>query len=130
MIATTPQVATKNPFASDKDGKYLLPDDIVYYSERFKKTKTLKKGFKSDGASGPAEDIYSQGWWVHDGLYRDGVWDDGTECTEHDANLVLHDILKAEGRWFRAWSWLAATELCGRFFFHPVKHIKKITGVF
>lgn len=37
----------------DPDGyKYILDEDYVYYSRTFNRTKTLKKGMKSDGATG------------------------------------------------------------------------------
>lgn len=90
-------------------GRYRLESDYPYYSPRYQKTKTLKAGLISDGASGPAEDILSASWWVHDALCQDGTWDDGTAITRMQAARVLADILWSEGRWFRAFTWLLAT---------------------
>ena len=102
-----------NPFMANKAGFYSCPFDITYYSPRYRLVKSVPLGFLSDGASGPAEDIYSEGWWVHDKLYRDGTWDDGTICTRFEADVVLYDILVSEGRWFRARSWWIFVRLFG-----------------
>lgn len=92
---------------------YRLNKDIHYYSGRYRKHVTVPAGYISDGASGPAEDIVSIAWWVHDVLCDRQAFDDGTPCSNWRASLVLHDILKKEGRWFRAKSWLIATWLGG-----------------
>lgn len=90
-------------------GRYSLLRDISYYSPRFKKYKTVKTSFDSDGASGPAPDLSGWSWWVHDSLCLDEKWDDGSPCSVMDASLVLHDILKSECRPVRACTWFVAT---------------------
>ena len=94
---------------------YINPSSWTYHNERFNKDRTVPAGYPSDGASGPAVDIYSRGWWVHDVLTDPDYmrWDDGTPCPNRDASLVLHDILMAEGRWIRARTWFVATYLWG-----------------
>lgn len=86
--------------------RYTLPYQINYYSPRYGKFVTVPMGYRSDGATG-AWDIWSEGWWVHDKLCDTGTWDDGTPCYNNQASQVLSDILKKEGRWFRAryWKW-------------------------
>ena len=91
-------------------GKYVLMEDVLYYSERYNKHVSIKEGYISDGATG-AIDIPSLGWWIHDVLCESYMWDDGTECTRKQGSQVLSDILKAEGRWARAWYWKYATYL-------------------
>ena len=93
--------------------KYSAPERIVYFSPRYEKTVTVPKGYLSDGASGPASDIMSNAWWVHDVMCDTGKWDDGTPCTNWQASQVLHDILKSEGRWIRCLTWKWATFLFG-----------------
>lgn len=87
---------------------YILDEAIEYYSERYRKWVTVRKGFTSDGATG-AYDVISLGWWVHDKLCLTNVWEDGTPCTRWQGSTVLHDILKQEGRWFRKTTWRYAT---------------------
>lgn len=92
---------------------YRLIDPMPYYSRRFRKWITCPDGMESDGASGPATDIVSRGWWVHDRLCETFAWDDGTPCPIWQSSLVLYDILKEEGRPVRARSWFVATLLFG-----------------
>lgn len=93
--------------------KYPRQATFLYHSPRYGKSVTVPAGYVSDGASGPAVDIYSEGWWVHDVLCDRGTWDDGTPCNNWQASTVLHDILKSEGRYVRAFSWRWATWLFG-----------------
>jgi hypothetical protein len=103
---------TKFRFDYDvKRGRYILAEDCKYYSHRYRKWVYLPQGMESDGASGPASDIVSLGWWVHDRLCDTGRWADGAACSAWQRSTVLHDILREEGRWFRARSWWAATLL-------------------
>lgn len=95
------------------DGGYRLHRQITYKSPRYGKWVTVPRGYVSDGASGPAEDIVSEAWWVHDVLCSRGTFDDDTPCSNRQASLVLYDILKSEGRWFRCRSWFLGT-LIGR----------------
>lgn len=101
-------------FALREDGQYVLLEKMVYYSPRYGKTITCESGFVSDGATG-AEDLVSEGWWIHDKARKTRQWDDGSPCDAWQSSLVLHDILRAEGRWFRAKTWGLATYLHGRF---------------
>lgn len=100
----------------DEHGKrwYRLLQPIFYISHRYKnKTVTCPKGMLSDGASGPATDIVSKAWWVHDRLRDKFKWDDGSYCPNLQASWVLHDILMKENRLIRAWTWFIATLLWG-----------------
>lgn len=91
---------------------YVITEYVQYYSKRYGKFVHARKGEVFDGATG-AIDIDSKSWLFHDVLCRDGCWADGTPCTNWQASKVLSDILKEEGRWFRARSWFAATWLFG-----------------
>ena len=91
---------------------YYRKTGFTYYSAGYDKFITVPAGYPSDGATG-ARDINSLSWWVHDVLCDFGVFDDGTPCTNWQASTILSDILKAEGRWFRARSWFIMTWLLG-----------------
>jgi hypothetical protein len=93
--------------------KYQNPKEIVYFSQRYKKAIIVPEGYWSDGASGPASDIWSNAWWVHDVMCDRGTWENGTKCTNWQASRVLSDILADENRWFRSKTWLVATFLFG-----------------
>ena len=95
-------------------GTYYNKEEFTYYSARYNKDVTIQEGEMSDGASG-AFDINSKSWVVHDALKKYQVWDDGSECTNHQASYVVYDILKSEGRWFRARSWYYSTLIWGSF---------------
>lgn len=88
----------------------LMP--FSYYSKRYGKHVHIPQGMDSDGATG-AWDITSLGWWVHDRLCNTGQWGDGTRCTNWQASMVLFDILRSEGRWWRDHWWLWSTFLFG-----------------
>ena len=93
-------------FHYDTDKKtYVLDDPVSYYSKRYHVMIVAEAGFPSDGASGPAEDIVSLGWWIHDWLCAKNLF------TGWQRSMILHDILLEEGRWFRARSWFVATLL-------------------
>lgn len=85
---------------------------ITYFSVRYQKWISVPAGYKSDGATG-AKDISGDSWWIHDKLCDDGTFDDGTKCTNWQASKILSDVLKKEGRWFRARTWFVATWLFG-----------------
>lgn len=87
---------------------YYCPKDFSHTDGKTSKTVTAPAGYPSDGASG-AIDIYSYGWFVHDVLCDRGTWDDGAKCKPKDASRVLRDILRSEGRRFRAFYWYWAT---------------------
>ena len=88
--------------------KYVLHQEIKYLSPRYDKTSTVPSGYVSDGSTGGV-DVTSMAWWVHDILCDSERFDDGSKCTNLMASLVLHDILKAEGRWIRCKTWFLAT---------------------
>lgn len=98
-------------FVMLEDGCYKLLTAIVYTSHRYNETCTVPKDYVSNGASGPATDIVSKAWWVHDRLWETLKWDSGRSCTRFQANWVLFDILEKENRWFRKWTWLTCTHL-------------------
>ena len=79
--------------------KYSNPKIIVHLSPRYKKVVTVPEDYRSDGASGPASDIWSNAWWVHDVLCDRGTWDDGTVLTFDENNLECYDQLDEEGHW-------------------------------
>lgn len=85
--------------------KYILRETIMYWSERYRKYVIVEEGFESDGASGPASDIVSLSWWVHDKVCDTGTWADGTPISAGQTAMVLRDCLLLEGRWVRAISW-------------------------
>lgn len=87
--------------------KYRNCRQTSYTSPRYGKTVTVEVGFLSDGASGPARDILSMGWLVHDKVCTGWKWDDGTRITRWQAAMILSDILKEEGHGFcaRTWKW-------------------------
>jgi hypothetical protein len=92
---------------------YFCPYRIEYFSPRYRKTVIVPIGYESDGASGPAVDVWSEAWWIHDRLCDTGRWADGSIATNWQASTVLADILHYEGRWFRARTWWIATWLFG-----------------
>lgn len=94
------------------DSYYYNRKEIRYYSTRYNKAVVVPYDFKSDGATG-ARDINSCAWWVHDVLCESGEFLDGSKCTNWQASSILSDILKSEGRWFRARSWFIATLIWG-----------------
>lgn len=96
----------------DREVKYLCPKQIDYYSKRYDKYVTVIKDYPSDGASG-AIDINSTAWWVHDVLCDKGTFDDGSECNNWQASMILRDILWNEGFWFRSLTWRPMTHLFG-----------------
>jgi hypothetical protein len=91
---------------------YVLMERIDYYSKRYNKRIVGKIGEFFDGATGGL-DIDSRAWIVHDILCRDGTFNDGTKCTNWQASVILSDILKEDGKWFRRYTWFAATFLFG-----------------
>lgn len=96
-----------------EDGKkFILLTPIFYYCERYDKNITVPYGYLSDGATG-AMDIYSRGWWIHDKITDTGMFDDGTKLNNWQASRILSDVLRSEGRHFRAIYWLWATYLIG-----------------
>lgn len=95
-----------------RGGVYTCPYEIKYHSKRYNKYLTVPEGYISDGATG-AIDIWSEGFWVHDLACDRGTFDDGTKMNNWQASTILSDILKHEGRWFRARSWFVATWLFG-----------------
>lgn len=93
--------------------KYVLDKSYTYFSNRYNKYVYLPKDFESDGATGAVDLSNSAAYWVHDWLCDHGKWSDLSPCTNWQASQVLSDILKSEGRWFRARTWFAATWLFG-----------------
>lgn len=100
------------PLYKKIDDFYVLEEPICYYSERYGNFISADAGYISDGATG-AIDIPSLSWWVHDVICERTTWDDGTPIKAWQASMVLADILRSEGRWFRAIYWQASTFLLG-----------------
>jgi len=94
---------------------YRVIKNKTYFSNRYLKSIEIKTTDKPyDGATG-AMDINSFGWLFHDVLKRDKCFSGGSTCTNWQASQVLSDILKSEGRWFRARTWFFSTLLWGTF---------------
>ena len=93
------------------EDSYYLEASFVYYSAKYDKFKTVPVGVY-DGATGAA-DVCPKAWLVHDAICNNPVWDDGTPIKAWQAANVLSEILKKNGRWFRARSWLITTFLFG-----------------
>ena len=92
---------------------YRVIKDKTYYSKRYNNYLQIKTTDKPyDGATG-AMDINSFSWLFHDVACRDGCFMDGELLTNWQASNILSDILKSEGRWFRARTWHVATWLFG-----------------
>jgi hypothetical protein len=105
MVIDGPKTAVEKLFGIHHT-RYILRSPIVYYSRRYGKWLTCPIGMDSDGASGPAMDITSQGWWCHDWACGHKRWDDGSYITPLQRSMILHDILRAEGRQIRAKTWM------------------------
>lgn len=114
--------------AMTKTTWYILDEVLVYYSPRYNKTLTVPRGYKSDGASGPAVDIPSGAWWVHDWACDGGLWDDGIKMTLWQEAMVLRDILKQEGRWVRAITWPLFTLPYRKMITHGERKLFQIFG--
>jgi hypothetical protein len=93
----------------DGHAVYVLIKEIRYFSKRYQKWVIVEDGFRSDGASGPAPDLASWSWWVHDKVCDTGKFDDGSACTSWQGSMMLYDILWAEQRYGRAVAWGVAT---------------------
>jgi hypothetical protein len=94
------------------DKGYILLENLLYYSKRYDKDVMAFVGEEFDGATG-AVDVCPPGWIAHDVLCRDGEFADGSICTNWQASMVLHDILKENGFYVRARTWFIATWLFG-----------------
>ena len=94
------------------NGRYLVKEEIRYFSPRYKKWVVCEVNDDSDGAT-YARDIKSFCWIIHDDLCRTGKFEDGSKCSNWQASKILSDVLKKEGRGFRSRSWLIATWLLG-----------------
>ena len=93
---------------------YINPKTIKYFSKRYNKWVIVEQGFESDGASGPAIDICSNSWFIHDKVCDTKKFDDGTNCSNIQASFILYDILKSEGRHIRKYTWFVSTYLWGQ----------------
>lgn len=91
--------------------KYVL-DESFSYKSRYGLYVYIPKAYESDGATG-AIDITTASFWVHDYLCDYGKFSNGAKCSNWQASTILYDILKSEGRWFRARTWWVATFLFG-----------------
>ena len=91
---------------------YVTKTNIAYYSERYDQWVLVSAGTRLDGAT-QAKDIDSFSWLFHDILCATGEFAEGDKCNNWQASMILHDILLAEGRWFRAKTWFVGTWLFG-----------------
>jgi len=58
---------------------------------------TIPKGFLTDGSTGGPDIGWS--WLFHDYLYFTHVFDDGSECTQKQADKIMYDLLTIEKRY-------------------------------
>jgi len=97
----------------NKGKKYVLSIDAEVFSSRYNKFVRLQAGFESDGATGAKDLKKSWSWWFHDILCETCKFADGSQCSARQASVILFDILDAEGRELRKWSWGWMTFLFG-----------------
>ena len=90
---------------------YELLDPIFWQSRRYGRVITVEAGFRSDGASGPARDIESRAWFIHDKACTTWTWDDGTPISLWQSSMILKDVLSEEGHVWIAPLWAGATWL-------------------
>lgn len=95
----------------------IIAEPLVHYSKRYDKTTTVPGGFACDGAT-MAPNV-GNGYKHHDWLFFYGKWDDGTRCTFVQANMVIYDVMRDEGRWIGARAFLIGV------FLPPSKHAWK-----
>lgn len=88
---------------------YELLEQVVWRSQRYNRTVTVEPGFRSDGASGPARDILSRAWIVHDKVCTTFRWDDGSPISVWQTSVILNDALAEEGHTFIGPCWGVAT---------------------
>ena len=91
---------------------YKVMHNVAYFSPRYKKWIGAEAGDRSDGAT-YAKDINTFAWLFHDELCNNGTFEDGTLCNNLQASAVCYDLLNDSGRWFRRYTWFAATWLFG-----------------
>lgn len=144
------EIKYSNLLQPRSDGmKYILDEDYVYKSSLFNRTKTLKKGMMSDGATW-ARDLgalcwkkwykvefwifiirkilniimrkKTAAWFVHDDFCEDPFWDDGYPVTNIVASMIICMILHTDGYRMEAYTWFFPTFLCGG------EEIKKVNG--
>lgn len=76
----------------------VLQQDLPWFSKRYQKWTTPKKGFKYDGATG-VMDVDDLDGAMHDWNFYVAYWDDGTPMTFEEANNNYTDWLKENGHW-------------------------------
>lgn len=96
---------------NDEGYRWELLEDLTYFSKRYGKWVICRSGMLSDGATKAVDVLNSISWFIHDKLCNDECWEDGSPCSNRQASFVIYDILKEEGRWFRARTWFIATLL-------------------
>lgn len=109
------------------DRGYRVLYNIAYFSKRYKRWVRVDFNDWSDGATS-APDIDSFSWIFHDDLCRTGKfhaignksdWNISPpsafaiDCNNHQASMILHDILKSEKYWLRSKLWYIGTFLFG-----------------
>lgn len=82
----------------DHKVEYILKSEqLSHYSHKYKKRKTIKYGYRSDGSSGGV-DKPSKYWWIHDAICENPKWDDGSLITAIQAATVIKEILTWEAK--------------------------------
>lgn len=133
--------------------KYILDEDYVVYLPLFNRSKTLKKGMMSDGATGVRDlgmgpwwiklivallsKIYqwfpkgkTDAWYLHDGFCQKDefctgpYFDDGFPVTNFVASTILATRLHRDKYWIESYTWWLGTLVGGG------KYIKQEVGWF
>ena len=89
--------------------KYTIIVRTEVYSNRYNKSVILPLNFMSDGAT-KAIDLCPVAFFAHDKLCVEGVWSDGSPCTNRQASTFYSDLLRENGhllaslyRWPATW---------------------------
>ena len=74
-------------------GKYIVTEDITYYSPRYKKSITAHKGFIFDGYTIVPDLPDLRPSKIHDICHSKKKWNDGSDMTRHEADMILYDLM-------------------------------------
>lgn len=92
--------------------KYVVCEACTCYYDD--KIITVPVGFLTDGSSGGPDVGWS--WLFHDWLYTVKKYDDGTDCTRHEADRIMYYLLKNERHRMYAFLYKIVIKLCSCFF--------------
>lgn len=96
-------------YEGDEEQPYVLDSRIEYMCERYQKLVVVECGVRSNGADYAIDLVDSEAWWIHDELCKTGKFSDGSKCSNWQASVIIHDVLKRDGHWIRAKYWGSLT---------------------